>query len=126
MRLYRECDTSGPSTQLSYELLCQSCFPIAAIAFQVKQGQKDVIAAVRNIVTCHTIRTRKADTGRQPSVHMNPPVDFFCGDQVYSPTDEDAGRNPEVQQVVNEDHYNSVAGEQNSYVQRSKLLESDR
>jgi hypothetical protein len=63
---------------------------------QVEERQKDVIAGIRNIVMGHVICTSEAETGRQPSVHMNPPVDFFGRDQVDSPANEDARSHPEA------------------------------
>ncbi len=43
---------------------------------QVEERQKDVIAGIRNIVMGHVISTSEAETGRQPSVQMNPSHPF--------------------------------------------------
>ena len=63
---------------------------------QVEERQKDVIAGIRNIVMGHMISTSEAETGRQPPVQMNTPVDFFGRDQVDSPANEDARSHPEA------------------------------
>jgi hypothetical protein len=85
---------------------------------QVKQRQKDVIAAIGNIVMRHVVSTSEAKTGGEPSVHVNPPMDFFGGDQIQSPANEDAGGDSEAEQKIYEEHHASIAGKQNGNVRR--------
>jgi len=58
---------------------------------EVKERQKDVIPDTGHIMMAHVISTSETETGRQPSVHVNSPVDFFGRDQVDSPPNENAG-----------------------------------
>jgi|SRR6266481_4397376 len=66
----------------------------------------------------HVIGPSEAKTVGQPSIHMNAPVNFFGGDQIDRPANEDAGSYPESEQKIYEEHHTSIAGEQNGYVRR--------
>jgi hypothetical protein len=109
---------SESSQAVTSFLLWLPCADSAVSKQQVKQRQKDVIARVGNIVMRHVVGTSEAETGRQPSVHMYPPVNFFGGNQIHSPTNEDAGGDLEAEQKIYEEHDTSIAGEQNGYVRR--------
>ncbi len=66
----------------------------------------------------HVVSTREAQTPRQPSLHVNAPVDLLSGYQINRPTHEDTRRKPEPQQQVDHDHQDSIAGEQQRDVER--------
>ena len=64
----------------------------------------------------HMVGTGKAETARQPSIHMNAPMDFFRRDEINRPAHKDAGSNSEAKEKINGNHNDSIAGEQTSYV----------
>src|SRR5438445_1064335 len=77
----------------------------SAIAQQeIEQGQKHVIARVGSVMMAHVVSTRKAQTPRQPSLHVNAPMDLLSGYQANCPTHEDTRRKSEPQQQVDHDH----------------------
>src|SRR5213082_745109 len=49
---------------------------------------------------------------------MNSPVNFFGRDQVSRPPHENAWSHPETKQKINREDYDSIAREQDSYMQR--------
>jgi hypothetical protein len=49
---------------------------------------------------------------------MYPPVNFFSGNQIHSPANEDTGGDLETEQKIYEEHHASIAGEQNGNVCR--------
>jgi hypothetical protein len=56
---------------------------------KIKQRQKHVVTAGGDIVVAHVISASELKTGRKPSLHVNPPMDFFSGDEVSRPSHED-------------------------------------
>jgi hypothetical protein len=50
----------------------------------------------------HVVSTRKAQTPRQPSFHVNAPIDLLRGYQINRPTHEDPRRKSEPQAVFEE------------------------
>src|SRR5437660_3001657 len=66
----------------------------------------------------HVVSTRKAQTPRQPSLHVNAPMDLFGGYQINRPTHEDTRRKSKPQQQIDHDHQDSIAGEQQRDVER--------
>ena len=65
----------------------------------------------------HVVSTCKAQTPRQPSLHVNAPMDLFGGHQINRPTHEDARHKSEPQHQVDYDHQASIAGEQKGNVE---------
>lgn len=62
----------------------------------------------------HVITSREAKAGWQPALQMDPPVDFFRSHEVCSPANENARADPETEQKIQCDQWNSVAGEEES------------
>jgi len=84
----------------------------------IKERQKHVIAAVRNVVMAHVISTSEANSGRQPAVPVNTPMDLFRHNQVDNPTNEDTRENsPEAHPGSNQKCWNAVDNEQEKDVQ---------
>src|SRR4051812_23021875 len=84
----------------------------SAIAQQeIEQGKKHVIARVGSAMMAHVVSTRKAQNPRQPSLHVNAPMDLFGGYQIDRPTHEDTRRKSEAQKQLDHDHQDSIAGE---------------
>ena len=52
---------------------------LTAAEHQVKDWHEDVIPAVWSVVVVHVIGPREAKTWGQPAIHVNPPMDLFCG-----------------------------------------------
>lgn len=76
---------------------------------KIKQWQEDVVSRSRDIVMTHMIAACEAEVWRQPFLQVNAPMNFLGGDQVNTPTDHDAGRDPEVEEPVDGDYQQSVA-----------------
>lgn len=70
------------------------------------------------MVMAQVISTSGAKTGRQPAVHMNPPVRLLSHDQVDSPAYENATEDSrDADQRSNQECWNSIDHEQKNNVQ---------
>ena len=95
-----------------------SCLPHISEE-EIKERQKHVIATIRTSVMAHVISTREPETGREPPVHVNTPVDLLSRNQINSPANEHARKNSrQSEQGSNQKCRNSVYYEQKNNVHR--------